>query len=112
MDTNQKKLQNRTQFGLPTLGVRSFKERTKVVILDILFAAYRFLVKPALLVLSGYSHKGCKFHPTCSHYSHQAFLKFNFFKASRLSVLRLLKCNPWSKSFGQDPLPPTSKVNV
>ncbi|MCK4653987.1 MAG: membrane protein insertion efficiency factor YidD [Candidatus Cloacimonetes bacterium] len=46
----------------------------------------------------------CRFTPTCSEYSHQAFQKYPFFKALRLSVLRILKCHPFH-SGGHDPLP-------
>ncbi|MBQ9097526.1 MAG: membrane protein insertion efficiency factor YidD [Clostridia bacterium] len=46
----------------------------------------------------------CRFYPTCSQYALEAFTKYRFFKALRLSVLRILRCNPWGKS-GYDPLP-------
>ncbi|HAF07648.1 MAG: membrane protein insertion efficiency factor YidD [bacterium] len=45
----------------------------------------------------------CRFTPTCSEYSLQAYRKYNFFKASFLSVKRILRCNPFSKG-GEDPL--------
>ncbi|HHI88090.1 MAG TPA: membrane protein insertion efficiency factor YidD [Candidatus Cloacimonetes bacterium] len=46
----------------------------------------------------------CRFYPTCSVYSKQAFQKYNIFKAFYLSAWRILRCNPWSKG-GIDPLP-------
>ncbi|MBR2847357.1 MAG: membrane protein insertion efficiency factor YidD [Clostridia bacterium] len=46
----------------------------------------------------------CRFIPTCSQYAFEAFSKYRFFKALWLSVLRILRCNPWGKS-GYDPLP-------
>ncbi|MCK4798997.1 MAG: membrane protein insertion efficiency factor YidD [Spirochaetes bacterium] len=45
----------------------------------------------------------CKFYPSCSEYSKQAFIKYNFLKAFFLSIYRILRCNPWNKG-GDDPL--------
>ncbi|MBE5818303.1 MAG: membrane protein insertion efficiency factor YidD [Clostridiales bacterium] len=45
----------------------------------------------------------CKFIPTCSEYAIQAYTKYNFFKATVLTVWRILRCNPFSKG-GYDPL--------
>jgi len=45
----------------------------------------------------------CRFYPSCSEYSKQAFRKYNFFKALLLSIYRVLRCNPWNKG-GYDPL--------
>jgi len=45
----------------------------------------------------------CKFFPTCSEYSIQAFQKYGVIKASFLSIKRIFKCNPFSKG-GYDPL--------
>lgn len=53
-------------------------------------------------------HKWCKYYPTCSNYALQAFEKFNFFKALFLTIIRILKCNPFSKG-GYDPVPLTKK---
>lgn len=46
----------------------------------------------------------CRFEPSCSAYANQAFLEFPFFKALKLTCIRLYKCRPGS-SFGYDPLP-------
>jgi len=51
----------------------------------------------------------CRFHPTCSAYAVEAFETHNFFKASWLSVWRILRCNPFSKG-GYDPVPPAGGV--
>lgn len=37
----------------------------------------------------------CKFYPTCSEYSLQAFDKYGFFKGFYLTVIRISKCHPW-----------------
>lgn len=39
----------------------------------------------------------CKFYPTCSTYARQAYEKYNFFKATFLVIIRILRCNPFSK---------------
>ncbi|MEA2096767.1 MAG: membrane protein insertion efficiency factor YidD [Candidatus Cloacimonadota bacterium] len=46
----------------------------------------------------------CRFTPTCSQYSYQAFSKYSFLKALKLSIFRILKCHPFH-SGGHDPLP-------
>ena len=45
----------------------------------------------------------CKFYPTCSEYSKQAFEKYGVFKGLILTVWRIIRCNPFSKG-GYDPL--------
>ena len=45
----------------------------------------------------------CRYTPTCSQYAIEAYKKYNFFKATALSVWRILRCNPFSKG-GYDPL--------
>ena len=67
--------------------------------------------KLALLILSFYKKfisvilpPTCRFTPTCSQYSYEAFSKYPFFKAMKLSILRIIKCHPFH-SGGHDPLP-------
>ncbi|MDO5040643.1 MAG: membrane protein insertion efficiency factor YidD [Peptoniphilus sp.] len=45
----------------------------------------------------------CRFYPTCSEYSYQAYDKYGFFKGTYLTVRRILKCHPFHKG-GYDPL--------
>ncbi len=53
----------------------------------------------------------CRFIPTCSEYAKECFIRFNFFKASFLTIKRLLKCNPFHK-IAYDPVPePKCKKN-
>lgn len=60
-----------------------------------------------VLILSGFfrwlTPRACRFHPSCSGYSIEAFRKFNFTKALGLTVERLLRCHPFSKG-GYDPV--------
>ncbi|HPO48847.1 MAG TPA: membrane protein insertion efficiency factor YidD [Spirochaetota bacterium] len=53
--------------------------------------------------ISPFFPPSCRFYPTCSEYSKQAFLKYGFFKAFFLSIYRIIRCNPWNKG-GYDPL--------
>ena len=58
--------------------------------------------------LTSNSNPTCRYHPTCSSYSREAFIKHNFLYAFLLSVWRILRCNPLSKG-GYDPVPKTRK---
>lgn len=46
----------------------------------------------------------CRFTPTCSQYAKECYQRFNFFKASILTLWRLLRCNPFHK-LAYDPVP-------
>lgn len=48
-------------------------------------------------------HGYCKFSPNCSQYSYQAIEKYGVFKGLYVSILRIIRCNPFSKG-GYDPL--------
>ena len=39
----------------------------------------------------------CKYYPTCSEYTKQAIEKYGVLKGSFLGIIRILKCNPFSK---------------
>ena len=54
------------------------------------------------------NNKRCRYVPTCSEYAKECYIKFNFFKASFLTIYRILRCNPLSKG-GYDPVPLTKK---
>ena len=45
----------------------------------------------------------CKFYPTCSEYTKQAIEKYGAWKGCALGIVRILRCNPFSKG-GYDPL--------
>jgi len=45
----------------------------------------------------------CRFTPTCSQYSIEAFKKYGLFKGFILTVKRLSKCHPWG-GHGYDPV--------
>lgn len=46
----------------------------------------------------------CKYYPTCSQYAEIAVRRFGAFRGGLLAVLRLLRCQPWSRG-GIDDVP-------
>ena len=46
----------------------------------------------------------CRYVPSCSNYALEAFEVHTFLRASLLTVLRIGRCHPWSRS-GWDPVP-------
>lgn len=48
-------------------------------------------------------HGSCKYNPSCSDYTKEAFEKLPIYKAIFKSAIRLIKCNPLSKG-GFDPV--------
>lgn len=69
-------------------------------------------MKWLLLKLIGFYRKyispvtppSCRFHPTCSEYGMTAITRFGAFKGSYLTIVRIIKCNPFH-SGGFDPVP-------
>jgi len=47
--------------------------------------------------ISSHMGKHCKYYPTCSEYTRQAVDKYGIIKGSLLGIIRILKCNPFSK---------------
>jgi len=45
----------------------------------------------------------CRFYPTCSMYAIEAIEKYGIFKGGLMAILRILRCNPFSKG-GYDPV--------
>lgn len=57
------------------------------------------------------SHNYCKFQPTCSNYAIEAIEEYGSFKGSFMAMKRILKCNPFNKKSGYDPVPKRSEKN-
>lgn len=55
------------------------------------------LIKLYQKYISAYTPPRCKFYPTCSNYGIEAYMKYNFIKATILLIIRILRCNPFSK---------------
>ena len=62
------------------------------------------LVKVYQYTISPFFPNSCRFTPSCSEYSLQAFEKHGFLKGFWLTVNRLRKCHPWG-GHGYDPIP-------
>ena len=78
---------------------KSQPNRPNLVIsgIALLLRGYRYIASPWI-------GNQCRFYPSCSHYSEQAFSRFGFFKGLYLTLQRLLKCHPWHPG-GEDPVP-------
>lgn len=73
---------------------------------------YGFLNRFALILINFYRYSlsyffggQCKFYPTCSEYALGCYTKFGFLRSTQLVFVRLIKCHPFSKSSGYDPVP-------
>lgn len=47
----------------------------------------------------------CRFMPTCSAYAAEAIRKYGAVKGGFLALRRILRCHPFSKKSGYDPVP-------
>ncbi|MCC5790111.1 MAG: membrane protein insertion efficiency factor YidD [Opitutales bacterium] len=56
---------------------------------------YQKTLSPLKNLLLGAFGGTCRFYPTCSCYARECFLKHGFFKGFILTVLRLVKCQPF-----------------
>ncbi len=52
----------------------------------------------------------CRFYPTCSNYMIEAIEKKGLLKGLFLGTLRILKCQPFSKKSGYDPVENEDKI--
>lgn len=50
-----------------------------------------------------YTH--CIFIPTCSQYAVEAIEKYGVLKGGWMAFKRILRCNPFNKNGGYDPVP-------
>jgi uncharacterized protein len=75
-------------------------------------APKHFGVRAALFALNCYKSYlsilfagNCRFEPTCSRYAYEAIERFGVMRGAWLGTKRLLRCQPFSKRFGYDPVP-------
>ena len=64
----------------------------KIIVLS-LIKFYKKFISPILSFFGIH----CKYYPTCSEYTRQAVDKYGIIKGSLLGIIRILKCNPFSK---------------
>ena len=69
-------------------------------------------VRIALFALNSYKSYisfwfagSCRFEPTCSRYMYEAIERFGVLRGTWLGTLRLLRCQPFSRKYGFDPVP-------
>ncbi|MEC7366204.1 MAG: membrane protein insertion efficiency factor YidD [Pseudomonadota bacterium] len=63
-----------------------------------------FLINLYKKLISPFLMKSCRFEPTCSSYSLEAFKRFGFVIGLKLTVKRIIRCHPWG-GHGYDPVP-------
>ncbi|MTI42237.1 membrane protein insertion efficiency factor YidD [Roseibium hamelinense] len=54
--------------------------------------------------LSLFMGRGCRYAPTCSDYTAEAFKAYGLWAGGWIGLSRILRCNPWGAS-GFDPIP-------
>jgi putative membrane protein insertion efficiency factor len=80
--------------GRYTVASRSRVVRTALFALDV-YKTY----------ISFWFAGSCRFEPTCSRYMYQAIDRFGVMRGMWLGTRRLLRCQPFSRRFGFDPVP-------
>ncbi len=55
--------------------------------------------------ISPYKPRSCRFYPTCSAYAVEAIEKRGIIVGLLLALYRILRCNPFNKNCGYDPVP-------
>lgn len=51
------------------------------------------------------THFLCRFQPTCSAYAIEAINEYGSIRGTYLAIKRILRCNPFNKKCGYDPVP-------
>ena len=80
-----------------TEGTGSGKTSIAVAVMLCLIRFYQKAISPYLPCC-------CRFEPSCSHYSAEAFRKRGFIAGMILTIWRILRCQPLCKG-GYDPVP-------
>jgi len=59
--------------------------------------------------ISSFRPRSCRFYPTCSAYAIEAIEIHGVFIGLFLAFYRILRCNPFNKHCGYDPVPQKRK---
>jgi uncharacterized protein len=62
-----------------------------------------YLVKAYQLVIGPFLPKVCRYNPTCSQYSLEAYRRYGVLKGTSMTLKRLGRCHPWHPG-GYDPV--------
>lgn len=68
-----------------------------------------FIIKLYKRLISPFLPSACRFYPTCSEYSIEAFQKHGAIKGFILAAFRILRCNPYCQG-GIDHVPESFKL--
>ena len=88
---------------LKNLNVNLHKILRKIIS-NILISPFIAIIKLYQWIISPLLPNLCRYNPTCSDYSIQAFKKYGILKGFWLSIKRISSCHPFGGS-GYDPLP-------
>ncbi|MBQ2742296.1 MAG: membrane protein insertion efficiency factor YidD [Oscillospiraceae bacterium] len=64
-----------------------------------------FLIRTYRSAISPNKPPCCRFTPTCSAYALEAIEKYGAMRGGYLALRRILRCHPFSKKSGYDPVP-------
>ena len=67
-----------------------------------MITSYRKHISPSL-------GNNCRFIPSCSEYAYEAIERFGVFCGTFMAAGRILRCNPFNKHVGYDPVPEKRK---
>jgi len=67
------------------------------------------LIRLYQVILSPFFAGHCRFTPTCSHYAVEALRTHGPIYGLWLTFRRLMACQPFSRRFGFDPVPPKAR---
>jgi putative membrane protein insertion efficiency factor len=65
----------------------------------IAIAIYQIVISPVFKQLLGVKSQ-CRYSPSCSHYAKQVIEEYGVLKGTKLATQRLLRCQPFAKSYG------------
>lgn len=89
-----------------------FQKQWKMYLKNTMFIKVNNFIKKIFLILIRFYQYGispligprCRYTPTCSQYGYEAIMEHGVIKGTYLGIIRILKCNPFSKG-GYDPVP-------
>lgn len=64
-----------------------------------LISFYQIIISPLIKQLLGVKSQ-CRYSLSCSHYAKEVVQKYGVVKGTRLTIKRLLSCQPFTKAYG------------